>query len=121
MASIITPTASSSPASVAAEVAFSTKPSRDSLTQWILSDPHIIQSFHTVTWVAAKRGAPTSLHSSSILCAQKSLCTWSNDPYASPVRWISGWAGAGKTTVAQKMAEYWAKQRRLAGSFFFSR
>ena len=34
---------------------------------------------------------------------------------------IFGWAGTGKTTIAQTMAEYWATHGQLGGSFFFSR
>ncbi|TFK58265.1 hypothetical protein BDN72DRAFT_748446, partial [Pluteus cervinus] len=37
------------------------------------------------------------------------------------VRWILGWAGCGKTTIAQTMAELWAGKHLLAASFFFSR
>jgi len=35
--------------------------------------------------------------------------------------WLYGDVGAGKSTIAQTFAEMWAQQRRLLGSFFFSR
>ncbi|TFK71503.1 hypothetical protein BDN72DRAFT_436914 [Pluteus cervinus] len=70
---------------------------------------------------AAERGDPPKCHPDTRLAVQDSLTVWPDNPSAGPVRLISGWAGTGKTTIAQTMAEYWARQRRLAGSFFFSR
>lgn len=37
------------------------------------------------------------------------------------VMWLSGGAGAGKSAVAQSLAEEWSEQGILLGSFFFSR
>jgi hypothetical protein len=43
----------------------------------------------------------------------------------SPIRhrifWLTGVAGTGKSTIAQSVAEYCAKEKWLAASFFFSR
>ncbi|TFK72861.1 hypothetical protein BDN72DRAFT_284186 [Pluteus cervinus] len=94
---------------------------RDELGQWLFSEPQIVQSDSVVTWDAAKRGAPPTMRSSAILDTQKSLAIWSEDPHAGAVRRISGRAGTGKTTIAHRMAQYWARQGRLAASFFFSR
>ncbi|TFK57853.1 hypothetical protein BDN72DRAFT_737009, partial [Pluteus cervinus] len=69
---------------------------------------------------AAERGDPPKCHPDTRLAVQDSLAVWPDNPMSGPVRLISGWAGTGKTTIAQTMAEYWARRRRLAGSFFFS-
>ncbi|TFK58458.1 hypothetical protein BDN72DRAFT_724180, partial [Pluteus cervinus] len=70
---------------------------------------------------AAERGDPPKCHPDTRIAVQDSLVAWRSNRMAGPIRLISGWAGTGKTTVAQTMAEYWAKQGQLAGSFFFSR
>ncbi|TFK61467.1 hypothetical protein BDN72DRAFT_965142 [Pluteus cervinus] len=70
---------------------------------------------------AAERGNPPKCHPDTRIAVQDSLIAWRSNPAAGPVRLISGWAGTGKTTIAQTMAEYWAREGQLAGSFFFSR
>ncbi|TFK71489.1 hypothetical protein BDN72DRAFT_436655 [Pluteus cervinus] len=70
---------------------------------------------------AAERGEPPKCHPDTRLAIQDLLAAWRGNPRTGPVRLISGWAGTGKTTIAQTMSEYWAKQGQLAGSFFFSR
>ncbi|TFK59238.1 hypothetical protein BDN72DRAFT_851369 [Pluteus cervinus] len=70
---------------------------------------------------AAERGNPPRCHPDTRKAIQNSLVAWRSNRAAGPVRLISGWAGTGKTTIAQTMAEYWARQGHLAGSFFFSR
>ncbi|TFK62343.1 hypothetical protein BDN72DRAFT_862902 [Pluteus cervinus] len=75
---------------------------------------------HSASFDAAERGDPPKCHPETRLVVQDSLVAWRNNPKAGPVRLISGWAGTGKTTIAQTMAEYWARQGQLGGSFFFS-
>ncbi|TFK62347.1 hypothetical protein BDN72DRAFT_735502, partial [Pluteus cervinus] len=70
---------------------------------------------------ASERGDPPKCHPDTRIAVQDSLKAWRSDRAAGPIRLISGWAGTGKTTVAQTMAEHWAKEGQLAGSFFFSR
>ncbi|TFK61470.1 hypothetical protein BDN72DRAFT_965145 [Pluteus cervinus] len=70
---------------------------------------------------AAERGDPPKCHPDTRIAVQDSLIAWRSNHTAGPLRLISGWAGTGKTTIAQTLAEYWAKQGQLAGSFFFSR
>ncbi|TFK58792.1 hypothetical protein BDN72DRAFT_966250 [Pluteus cervinus] len=70
---------------------------------------------------AAERGDPPKCHPDTRIAVQDSLVAWRSNRAAGPVRLISGWAGTGKTTITQTMAEYWAKRGQLAGSFFFSR
>ncbi|TFK62742.1 hypothetical protein BDN72DRAFT_848362 [Pluteus cervinus] len=70
---------------------------------------------------AAERGDPPKCHPDTRIAVQDSLKAWCSNRTAGPLRLISGWAGTGKTTIAQTMAEYWAKRGQLAGSFFFSR
>ncbi|TFK62344.1 hypothetical protein BDN72DRAFT_395449 [Pluteus cervinus] len=70
---------------------------------------------------AAERGELPKCHPDTRTAVQNSLIAWRGNRTAGPVRLISGWAGTGKTTIAQTLAEYWAKQGQLGGSFFFSR
>jgi hypothetical protein len=44
-----------------------------------------------------------------------------DSPDAPPFMWLSGGAGAGKSTIAQTVAELSAKEGRLGASFFFQR
>ena len=45
---------------------------------------------------------------------------WSNNS-AKHIWWLSGGAGAGKSTIARTVAASFAREKCLAGSFFFSR
>ncbi|TFK58127.1 hypothetical protein BDN72DRAFT_916559 [Pluteus cervinus] len=72
-------------------------------------------------WDAAQRGDPPTCHPNTCRALQDDLIAWRKDLRAGPVRLILGWAGTGKTTIAQTMAKYWAEERCLAASFFFSR
>ena len=47
--------------------------------------------------------------------------SWSKDPNASPVYWLNGLAGTGKSTIAQTIAERVFADGRLGASFFCSR
>ena len=47
--------------------------------------------------------------------------SWTEDPEKSPVFWLNGLAGTGKTTIAQTIAERIFAQGRLGASFFCSR
>ncbi|KAF9500658.1 hypothetical protein BDN71DRAFT_1033728 [Pleurotus eryngii] len=51
----------------------------------------------------------------------KHILGWINSREASPVFWLHGAAGTGKSTVAQSIAEICAEDNVLAGHFFFSR
>ena len=46
---------------------------------------------------------------------------WSKDPEMSPVYWLNGLAGTGKSTIAQTIAERIFADGRLGASFFCSR
>ena len=46
---------------------------------------------------------------------------WSRDPNKSPVYWLNGLAGTGKTTIAQTIAERIFADGQLGASFFCSR
>ncbi|TFK66822.1 hypothetical protein BDN72DRAFT_916478, partial [Pluteus cervinus] len=72
-------------------------------------------------WDAAQRGVLPTCHPDTCRAIQDDLIAWRTDLTAGPVRLILGWAGTGKTTIAQTMAKYWAAERCLAASFFFSR
>ena len=47
--------------------------------------------------------------------------SWTQDPKKSPVFWLNGLAGTGKTTIAQTIAERIFAKGRLGASFFCSR
>ena len=47
--------------------------------------------------------------------------SWANDPKKSPIFWLNGLAGTGKTTIAQTIAERLFAGGRLGASFFCSR
>ena len=45
---------------------------------------------------------------------------WIDDPVHTRILWLNGTAGAGKSTLAQTVAEDCAHQKKLGASFFFS-
>ena len=47
--------------------------------------------------------------------------SWTNDPDKSPVFWLNGPAGTGKSTIAQTVAERLFAEGQLGASFFCSR
>ena len=47
--------------------------------------------------------------------------SWADDPDQSPVFWLNGLAGTGKSTIAQTVAERLFAEGRLGASFFCSR
>src|SRR5262245_29244041 len=46
---------------------------------------------------------------------------WADEDGDHPICWLNGPAGFGKSAIAQTIAEFYAAERRLAGSFFFRR
>jgi len=51
----------------------------------------------------------------------KRITDWALDPSprTAPIMWLGGGAGAGKTSIAQTIAQLCASDHRLAASFFF--
>jgi hypothetical protein len=49
------------------------------------------------------------------------IYTWVDSPYGEKLCWVHGPAGAGKSAIAQTVAERCAERGQLAASFFFSR
>ena len=47
--------------------------------------------------------------------------SWANDPDKSPIFWLNGLAGIGKSTISQTIAERLFAEGRLGASFFCSR
>ncbi|TFK64598.1 hypothetical protein BDN72DRAFT_722199, partial [Pluteus cervinus] len=68
----------------------------------------------------ANRSCPPLCHPGTRQVIQSSLAVWPDDPNAGSVRYISGWMGTGKTTVAQTMANIWARQRLVPTYFFLA-
>jgi hypothetical protein len=53
---------------------------------------------------------------------QGTIQAWADEGRRAPgVLWLYGPAGAGKSAIAQTMAETWTAQHRLAAAFFFAR
>ncbi|KAF7374052.1 NACHT domain-containing protein [Mycena sanguinolenta] len=46
------------------------------------------------------------------------LKQWANSTKSSPIFWLSGMAGTGKSTVAYTLCEYWRGEHCLGASFF---
>jgi NACHT domain len=49
------------------------------------------------------------------------LVDWGNSPLGKCMFWLNGMAGTGKSTIARTVASTFDSQKRLGGSFFFSR
>ncbi|KAJ7696302.1 WD40-repeat-containing domain protein [Mycena rosella] len=49
------------------------------------------------------------------------LKEWACDAQSSPIFWLSGMAGTGKSTVAYTLCQHWCAEGRLGASFFCSR
>ncbi|KAF7374062.1 WD40 repeat-like protein [Mycena sanguinolenta] len=47
--------------------------------------------------------------------------SWANSANSSPILWLSGMAGTGKSTIAYTLCEDWSAEHRLGASFFCSR
>ncbi|KAF7334390.1 NACHT domain-containing protein [Mycena venus] len=70
-----------------------------------------------------QRFPPPLCHPDTRIAVQNIIQDWVEDidNQAPNVMWLYGPAGAGKSAVAQSMAENWAANNRLAASFFFAR
>ncbi|PCG88354.1 hypothetical protein PENOC_111350 [Penicillium occitanis (nom. inval.)] len=51
----------------------------------------------------------------------REIYNWVDGEDERHIFWLKGWAGTGKSTIAQTVATYYFDQNRLAASFFFSR
>ncbi|KAJ7797139.1 hypothetical protein B0H14DRAFT_3548723 [Mycena olivaceomarginata] len=70
-----------------------------------------------------QRFPPPLCHPDTRTAVQNTIQCWAVDAdYQAPnVMWLYGPAGAGKSAVAQSMAENWGAENKLAASFFFAR
>ncbi|KAJ7879495.1 hypothetical protein B0H14DRAFT_1603619 [Mycena olivaceomarginata] len=66
---------------------------------------------------------PPLCHPDTRTSVQNIIQVWAadTDHQAPSFMWLYGPAGAGKSAVAQSMAENWAAENQLAASFFFAR
>ncbi|KAJ7288624.1 hypothetical protein C8J57DRAFT_1116198, partial [Mycena rebaudengoi] len=56
------------------------------------------------------------------MAVQDTLTSWTAEGrHSASVMWLYGPAGAGKSAVAQTMAETWDREHKLAAAFFFAR
>jgi len=71
---------------------------------------------------SAERYDPPKCHPHTREAVLKRIMLWVNDPdNEAQIMWMFGPAGAGKSAIAQSIAEMCFQQGRLAASFFFSR
>ncbi|KAJ7730303.1 hypothetical protein B0H16DRAFT_1733821 [Mycena metata] len=68
-----------------------------------------------------QRFPPPKCHPDTRISIQRSIQSWVEDGGAPSVMWLYGPAGAGKSAIAQTMAEKWAQRKTLAAAFFFAR
>ncbi|KAF9220801.1 hypothetical protein BS17DRAFT_847921 [Gyrodon lividus] len=69
---------------------------------------------------AERYPAPRCLQGTRVQLLNR-LTAWMEDLNQNPICWMNGRPGSGKSAVSQTVAENYAKQNRLAASFFFSR
>ncbi|KAF8992209.1 hypothetical protein BDQ17DRAFT_1432527 [Cyathus striatus] len=71
---------------------------------------------------SAERGDPPKCHPETRMAVIKDMMSWIDSKDSRErIMWLSGPAGAGKTTIAQTVAERCDKAKKLVSSFFFSR
>jgi hypothetical protein len=71
---------------------------------------------------SAERYDPPKCHPHTRKAVLKSIMRWVDDPAnEAQIMWMFGPAGAGKSAIAQSIAEMCFQQGKLAASFFFSR
>ncbi|KAM6493677.1 P-loop containing nucleoside triphosphate hydrolase protein, partial [Amanita muscaria] len=63
---------------------------------------------------------PTNCHPGTRETSCKSIREWMLDPAGSPLLWLHGPAGVGKSTIAKTISTLPANQIRVVGTFFFS-
>ncbi|KAJ7120777.1 hypothetical protein C8R44DRAFT_877115 [Mycena epipterygia] len=69
-----------------------------------------------------QRFPPPQCHPNTRIAVQNAIQAWANEGDQAPrVMWLCGPAGAGKSAVAQTMAEKWATEGTLAAAFFFAK
>ncbi|KAJ7074618.1 hypothetical protein C8F01DRAFT_1242847 [Mycena amicta] len=70
-----------------------------------------------------QRFPPPKCHPQTRVAVQEAIQSWAmSDSEEGPhVLWLSGPAGAGKSAIAQTMAERWSASGDLAAAFFFAR
>ncbi|KAJ6556396.1 hypothetical protein B0H19DRAFT_1152495 [Mycena capillaripes] len=69
-----------------------------------------------------QRFPPPQCHPNTRTEVQNTVQSWADEPHEAPsVMWLYGPAGAGKSAIAQTMAERWAESEDLAAAFFFAR
>jgi hypothetical protein len=71
---------------------------------------------------SAERFPPPKCHPETRKAIIRHILKWIQDPFRSTkVLWLNGPAGAGKSAIAQTIAEICGENGELAASFFFSR
>jgi hypothetical protein len=70
---------------------------------------------------SAERYPPPRCHRKTRNAIIKEILAWTKTEDTSKVLWLHGPAGAGKSAIAQTIAEHLERDRHLAASFFFSR
>ncbi|KAJ7464087.1 hypothetical protein FB451DRAFT_454223 [Mycena latifolia] len=69
-----------------------------------------------------QRFPPPQCHPATRTAVQNTIQAWADEGDQGPsVMWLYGPAGAGKSAVAQTMAEKWVAANKLAAAFFFAK
>ncbi|KAJ7074698.1 hypothetical protein C8F01DRAFT_33424 [Mycena amicta] len=68
-----------------------------------------------------QRFPPPKCHPQTRIAVQEALQSWAVSQDGPNVLWLHGPAGAGKSAIAQTMAETWSTSAHLAAAFFFAR
>ncbi|KAF4564512.1 hypothetical protein EYR40_010677 [Pleurotus pulmonarius] len=92
--------------------------SHESLTNSVLAKLPNVESAY---FNSRERKHVTGCFKDTRVDVVKHILGWINRKEASPVFWLHGAAGTGKSTLAQSIAEICAEDNILAGHFFFSR
>ncbi|TFK67693.1 hypothetical protein BDN72DRAFT_84911 [Pluteus cervinus] len=92
---------------------------------WVGTDSEPLQELYQRVCIAAcfdsqeRQNAPRC-HKKTRVTICGSLTGWRRDPSSQDlVRWITGWAGVGKSAIAQTIAYECSMDAQLAASFFF--
>ncbi|KAF7349560.1 WD40 repeat-like protein [Mycena sanguinolenta] len=88
---------------------------RTMLLPWFA--PKALFNADTVAGASGRRACTKNTR----LTLLSSLKQWADNANSSPILWLSGMAGTGKSTIAYTLCEYWSAEHRLGASFFCSR
>ncbi|RYP23466.1 hypothetical protein DL767_008823 [Monosporascus sp. MG133] len=63
----------------------------------------------------------TQCHPETRVALRQTITNWAKDPQGECIFWLNGMAGTGKSTISRTVAQFFAANGDLGGSFFFKR